>query len=43
MTAWQVTGVLVAVVVLLALYDAGRDLVTRRRSGAARDDVSPFA
>jgi uncharacterized protein len=31
MTAWQVTGVLVAVVVLLVLYDAVRDLVTRRR------------
>jgi putative membrane protein insertion efficiency factor len=31
MTAWQVTGALVAVVLLLALYDAGRDLVTRRR------------
>ena len=31
MTAWQVTGLLVAVVLLLALYDAVRDLVTRRR------------
>jgi uncharacterized protein len=30
-TAWQVTGLLVAVVLLLALYDAVRDLVTRRR------------
>jgi uncharacterized protein len=31
MTAWQVTGVTVAVVLLLALYDAVRDLVTRRK------------
>jgi putative membrane protein insertion efficiency factor len=31
MTAWQVTGLLVAVVLLLALYDGVRDLVTRRR------------
>ena len=31
MTAWHVTGVIVAVVLLLALYDAVRDLVTRRR------------
>jgi uncharacterized protein len=31
MTAWQVTGVLLAAVLLLALYDAVRDLVTRRR------------
>jgi putative membrane protein insertion efficiency factor len=30
-TAWQVTGVLVAVVLLLAGYDAVRDLVARRR------------
>ena len=31
MTAWQVTGVLVGTVLLLALHDAVRDLVTRRR------------
>ena len=31
MTAWQVTGLLVAVVLLLAVYDAVRNLVTRRR------------
>jgi uncharacterized protein len=31
MTAWQVTGLLVVVVLLLAIYDAARDLVTRRR------------
>jgi len=30
-TAWQVTGLLVAAVLVLALYDAVRDLVTRRR------------
>ena len=31
MTAWQVTGLLVAVVLALAAFDAVRDLVTRRR------------
>lgn len=31
MTAWQVTGVLVGVVLVFTLYDAVRDLVTRRR------------
>jgi uncharacterized protein len=30
-SAWQVTGLLLAIVFLLALYDAVRDLVTRRR------------
>ena len=31
MTAWQVTGLVVATVLALAGYDAVRDLVTRRR------------
>jgi len=30
-TAWQVTGLLAATVLALALFDAVRDLVTRRR------------
>ena len=31
MTAWQVTGLLLAIVSLLALYDVVRNLLTRRR------------